>query len=64
MAQALRDAEGRELHLGEGYSLDYCVLSVDGAPLFLLDDPRRLDPKLLDAIASSIPGARLERSRR
>ncbi|TDK26068.1 hypothetical protein E2F46_05570 [Luteimonas aestuarii] len=61
MAQALRDAEGRELHLADGYSLDDGVLSVEGAPLFLFDDPGRLDPDLLDAIASSMPGARVAR---
>lgn len=61
MAQALRDAYGRELHLDqvEGYSLDEGVLSIDGAPLFLFDDPLRLDPKLMDAIAGSIPGSML-----
>jgi len=37
------------------------VLGVEGAPLFLFDDPGRLDPDLLDAIASSMPGARVER---
>lgn len=61
MAQALRDAYGRELHLDEvaGYSLDDGVLSIEGAPLFLFDDPSRLDPRLLDAIANSIPGSML-----
>lgn len=32
-----------------------------GTPLFLFDDPGRLAPALLDAIASSMPGARVER---
>jgi hypothetical protein len=59
MEQALRDADGRRLQLAKGCSLDYCVLSVDGAPLFVLDDPCRLEPALLDAIASSMPGARI-----
>lgn len=57
MDQALKDAEGRELHLVDGYTLEEGVLLVHGAPLLRFDEPQRVEPGLLDAIASGMPGA-------
>ena len=51
MDRLLRDSEGRELLLSGGVELSDDVLSVEGRPLFLLEEPDNIPPWLLDAIA-------------
>lgn len=51
MDSLLRDSEGRELMLTGGIELSDDVLSVDGRPLFLLEEPDNVPPWLFDAIA-------------